>query len=637
MGEVNEEFKAIMARFNAKTKDCSGLGNSQPPAIGKPPTVPASPKPRPTVSTIQSPKYSSDSGHPPRPPVSGKLDPSNGPFKHKGISAIQNAVPPAVPKGPGAPRIYRAETKDSSNASTESSPAAQPVPAARSLVGQKSLFEGRIQSEHMVKESGFKTKAEHVQDNINWNISQALKKQEKMREFPGNRFRPPLEEQKNVFENMDPCSPKRKPLPSDLDLWQRPVKPKRPPNVDLEKFRKARSKVLFGPPPMGSLTGIPNLKIPKPLPQQSHSRPGFIPHLPERPSVDVHALNHRSNDEQDMMYDDAETVRSEKPFFPPAPPVLPPKPANLGEDSLSEIGSSIGEKDSDGDDSECYETVDRVEKDQKPGPKTDKTSRELTKEQKERQKKENDSRKKFMLTGPIEVIHTANVNKNSRGGKLDLCVKQGDSIEIVRINDNPEGKWLARTSDGTFGYISNTNVDVDYDAVKRKFVNNTKMRVSPALKQTQHEDLYDDVDSMADISRLKISHDEYDDVDPITEDFPPPPLELRMPINPKISVKKSKKEERDEKEFRKKFKFEGEIKVLSKMMVDPNANTKKGGGKDLQLARGEILDVIQFTSSEKYLCRNTSGKYGYAPKNLLLEPEWEIYDDVDHPDIYDND
>ncbi len=44
------------------------------------------------------------------------------------------------------------------------------------------------------------------------------------------------------------------------------------------------------------------------------------------------------------------------------------------------------------------------------------------------------------------------------------------------------------------------------------------------------------------------------------------------------------------------------------MMVDPNANLKKGGSKYLEVVREEILDVIQDTSKKHVLCRNRQGK-----------------------------
>eukprot|EP00069_Balaena_mysticetus_P019061 bmy_11762T0 len=90
-----------------------------------------------------------------------------------------------------------------------------------------------------------------------------------------------------------------------------------------------------------------------------------------------------------------------------------------------------------------------------------------------------------------------------------------------------------------------------------------------------------------------------------------PPTDLR-------SLKQIRKAEKAEREFRKKFKFEGEIVIQTRMMIDPNAKTRRGGGKHLALRRGEILEVIEFTSKEEMLCRDTKGKYGYVPRTALL-------------------
>uniref|UniRef100_H3C3C3 SH3 domain-containing protein n=1 Tax=Tetraodon nigroviridis TaxID=99883 RepID=H3C3C3_TETNG len=182
-----------------------------------------------------------------------------------------------------------------------------------------------------------------------------------------------------------------------------------------------------------------------------------------------------------------------------------------------------------------------------------------------------------------EVLHTARVRHDWHGGgKLDLSVRQDECVEILRVKNNPGGKWLARSSTGNYGYISNTCVDIDYEAGQ---VN--------AL-------IYD-----------------YDDIQQVSEDFPPPPPDIR--IDPKV-----------EKELRKKFKYDGPLRPLHTMMVDPNGVIKKLGSKDLPVTPGEIVDVIQFTSSKKALCLNQFGKYGYVSKSLLLPMEGDIYDDVDY-------
>ncbi|XP_008247354.1 PML-RARA-regulated adapter molecule 1 [Oryctolagus cuniculus] len=100
-----------------------------------------------------------------------------------------------------------------------------------------------------------------------------------------------------------------------------------------------------------------------------------------------------------------------------------------------------------------------------------------------------------------------------------------------------------------------------------------------------------------------------------------------LPTDPKL-LKQIRKAEKAEREFRKKFKFEGEIVVHTRMMIDPNAKTRRGGGRHLGIRRGEILEVIEFTSQEEMLCRDPKGKYGYVPRTALLPLETEVYDDV---------
>ncbi|XP_032164643.1 PML-RARA-regulated adapter molecule 1 isoform X1 [Mustela erminea] len=100
-----------------------------------------------------------------------------------------------------------------------------------------------------------------------------------------------------------------------------------------------------------------------------------------------------------------------------------------------------------------------------------------------------------------------------------------------------------------------------------------------------------------------------------------PPADLK-------TLKQIRKAEKAEREFRKKFKFEGEIVIHTRMMIDPNAKTRRGGGKYLGIRRGEILEVIEFTNKDEMLCRDTKGKYGYVPRTALLPLETEVYDDV---------
>ncbi|KAM9849014.1 FYN-binding protein 1 isoform 2-T2 [Aulostomus maculatus] len=398
-------------------------------------------------------------------------------------------------------------------------------------------------------------------------------------------------------------TPLRRPLPRDGPL---PLKPKRPPNVNLEPFLR----FVRGAPPLpgprrtngspasaGRDISLPGMTRP-PKPPQRTSKPTMPPRMA---SVDI-------DDDQDT-YDDITTFD------------------NNG--SRSDHSSRCIDE----GDNEVYEFIDEgheevnpvnPEKNNRKGEK--RQQKKEMKEQIELQKREYELRKKFQLQGEVEVLHTARVRHDWHGGsKLDLSVRQGDSVDILRVRNNPGGKWLARSLNGNYGYISNTCVDVDYEAVKLKVLQSRKSGTSPLPPPPP------DPPQMASIEpthrdSASQDDDDYDDVQAIMDDFPPPPPEINF-------------QHKMEKELRKKFGFDGPVKVLHTAMVDPHSVIKKPGGKYLPVTQGDILDVIQLTNSRKALCYNpTRGKYGYVPRNLLLPPEGDTYDDVDYiGDVHDND
>ncbi|XP_064865165.1 uncharacterized protein LOC115121029 isoform X3 [Oncorhynchus nerka] len=69
--------------------------------------------------------------------------------------------------------------------------------------------------------------------------------------------------------------------------------------------------------------------------------------------------------------------------------------------------------------------------------------------------------KKFKITGQKEAIYQATVMVESKGHKNDLAVKNGDIVSIIRTTNCPKGKWLARDSTNTYGYISVSDVELD--------------------------------------------------------------------------------------------------------------------------------------------------------------------------------
>ncbi|KAG9488441.1 hypothetical protein GDO78_007963 [Eleutherodactylus coqui] len=470
----------------------------------------------------------------------------------------------------------------------------------------------------------------------------------------------------NVKEQKDSSEPRRKPLPTPAQLGPPPQKPTRPPNVDIERFRNGKT--------MGNKVAVSE--------QKSSALSSALP--PPPPAL------------------------KSPPGAPPVPSLPPRNIRNPNEDYKNEDGI----EESDGD---CYEGIDELnaqykrEQEDKNEKKRKKELEQAKKEQKEKEKKEQEIRKRFKLTEQVDVIHNAKANMDYKGGKNELSFKKEDEIEIIRVTDNPEGKWLGRMN-GNYGYIKTLMVKVDYDSLPRKkperhaavendqdiyddvgeqeAISNHSLGANPHFPPpppiNEDEDIYDGVDEgpaessvpqeeekggtslwglfkkrkgteikkkhvqekteqdneEAEMSSANSTteYDVYDDVD--ASDFPPPPTEssLRTSIVEKSpDFKTLKRIEKEEKEFRKKFKFTGEIRVLSSVQVLANLATKKWGSKDLPLKPGEMLDVIQLANNTTLLCKNNEGKYGYVSRSNLIDNDGEIYDDIGEDCIYDND
>ncbi|NXC01667.1 FYB1 protein, partial [Orthonyx spaldingii] len=495
--------------------------------------------------------------------------------------------------------------------------------------------------------------------------------------------RPSGEPQEKEDGDRNSRIPKRKTLPPVFKLGQPPQKPSRPPIVHLEKFRKNPPKKT--PKNSDLKQKVPSSAALAPSIPPSHSTMQLPPPPPaSHPSLQV-----------------------------PAAPSLPPRNIKPSSETISpdnEENYDDVEFVSQESDGEMYEDINDIRSSRGKEKKRDKEDKrrmdQEKKEQKEKEKKEQELRKKFKLTGPIEVLHQARACVDHKGGKNELTVKQGDKIEIIRITDNPEGKWLGRIK-GSYGYIKTTMVEIDYDSLKRKQQPSTRAAVKHTESDQEmyddvgeqdttssqsgdqsgggnmfppppsDQDIYDGIDDEDAISR-SVSQDEdkngiwswgilkrlkvkdekkksvrekaakvneaeenenlfmssstkqsrkdygdnvYDDVD--SSDFPPPPPDPRQvkilppssksgsfgkPKSNEKDVQKLKMMEKEEKEFRKKFKFDGEIKVLYSTTTVQDLPQKRWGYKDLQIKPGESLDIIQSTDDTKVLCRNEEGK-----------------------------
>ncbi|NXH94004.1 FYB1 protein, partial [Pachycephala philippinensis] len=303
------------------------------------------------------------------------------------------------------------------------------------------------------------------------------------------------EPQEKEDEDKPSRMPKRKILPSAFKLGQPPEKPNRPPVVHLGKFQKIHQKknpknegLKQKTPSSAELTAVPTLP--------SHSSMQLPPPPPASyPSLQV-----------------------------PAPPSLPPRNIKPSCETISP------ENEENYDDVEflqrgfvspilSWKCTFRPSKRKEKQDKKDKRRMDQEKkEQKEKEKKEHELRKKFKLTGPIEVLHQARACVDHKGGKNELTVQQGDKIEIIRLRDNPEGKWLGRINE-RYGYIKTTMVEIDYDSLKRK----QKPSTRAAVKHTENDqETYDDVGEQDTTSSIK-----YNCInslfDLLKDLFPPPP------------------------------------------------------------------------------------------------------------------
>ncbi|XP_062471419.1 FYN-binding protein 1 isoform X3 [Pezoporus occidentalis] len=519
--------------------------------------------------------------------------------------------------------------------------------------------------------------------------------------FAEERLSGPSQEKEDGDRSLG--KPKQKPLPPLFKLGQPPQKPSRPPSVDLERFRKSslkdiRVEVLFcsrlythavtwlselvprneGLKQTVSPSAALSLPVPPPHPAMQLPSPPSASH----PSLQAEAAPNLP-------------PRNIKPSFET---VSPENEENYDDVEFVSQGhqNTEGGQESDG---EMYEDINDIRSSREKEKKWDKEEKRRVdqekKEQKEKEKKEQEIRKKFKLTGPIQVLHQARACADHKGGKNELTVKQGDEIEIIRLTDNPEGKWLGRIK-GCYGYIKTTMVEIDYDSLRRKQQQSTTASVKcPESDQEVYDDvgeqdsisnnsagqsgsgsmfppppsdkdIYDGINDEDAATSMPPStkqfgkdcgdNDVYDDVDP--SDFSPPLPDLKqkkMAISPLIrnlssksarlvkhksdekDAQKFKNMEREEKQFRKKFKFEGEIKVMYSTTAVQDLPQRRWGSKDLQVKPGESLEIIESTDDTKVLCRNGEGKYGYVLRSDLVQNDGEIYDDIGDDCIYDND
>ncbi|KAE8632072.1 hypothetical protein XENTR_v10001415 [Xenopus tropicalis] len=400
---------------------------------------------------------------------------------------------------------------------------------------------------------------------------------------PSPKFNTPP---KDKFDDI----PKLKLLPSKAVLGPKPKKPARPPYVDLDKFKPLDD---FGDyVVMRSNTDV-RREPPKIF--ASHSQPNLATCSPSR-SI------RRSVRESQEFYED---VIQFSPF-------RNNKAASLQNFVIPEACAD-----------ETYDDVDLIMGSRKTSvnSSTSEASILITNWRndmnlKRTEKLEKEFRKKFQFHGEIKILTRMMVDPNAVLGKLgdkDLLYTKGEILDVIQLTNTD--KILCRNCEGKFGYVPRKAVL----KLEKNIYNITDI----------DDTIYDDTELISNtfpaVPAKAKNQQSY-----LTRMFQRNSSQSRNQIKPQIPKReKPTDEEREAKDLKKRFKFTGEIRVLTRMMVVPSAGNKRGGGKELPISKGEILEVIQFTNEEKVLCRNSKRKYGYVKRRYVLQIEKDLYDDVD--------
>ncbi|XP_036361744.1 FYN-binding protein 1 isoform X3 [Octopus sinensis] len=156
----------------------------------------------------------------------------------------------------------------------------------------------------------------------------------------------------------------------------------------------------------------------------------------------------------------------------PPPPRKPVASSTSSDQTYDDIGNTprVDESDDAYDDlTDFQENEKKREKEQKERRDKEEKKRK-EKEEKERRKQEKEEKKmraKLKMDGTEQVLsegtYTGEVFKP---GKLDLAIKKGDRINILRMHNNPAGKWLAKSEDGRLGYVDSQFVEICASNIK---------------------------------------------------------------------------------------------------------------------------------------------------------------------------
>ncbi|XP_033979002.1 FYN-binding protein 1 isoform X1 [Trematomus bernacchii] len=497
---------------------------------------------------------------------------------------------------------------------------------------------------------------------------------------PSIKKPPKLFPQTSSITNDATSGPKKNPLPNSLALGPAPAKPNRPPKVDLESFKRGAVASDNGP---GSFKK-PTLPIPSHASIHSNN---MTPPQPLQPAVPRLPPGHPG-------------AMMQQGEFHEDPPPLPPSTGHPSQRAKEENVDHDDDEDMYEDlEDRWEESEQKQDKQREKDEKEEKKQLEAEKKQQKKEQDARKKYKLVGSLDVIHQGKACVDCKGSKtdlalkhGDCLDIIRVMGnpEGKWVGRLQDGSIGYVKTTSVEIDFNTLKRHKSEPAYDPEVYDDIdvmssdNSGMKRPGVVLPPPpgDGEEIYDDIDPNLDViptdcrsspkkprsflqmfdrnRRLSstkempppeqfnaegnsaIDEDIYDDVDSQSGPPVPPTISSLPPLKGRsktldMDPKKQKKFEKEEKEFRKKFKYEGEIQVLNQVTIAPTLTNKKWSGKELAVRAGEKLDVIVNAVDNKLICRNDEGKFGYVSTGHIFTDDGDIYDDIGDDCIYDND
>jgi len=108
--------------------------------------------------------------------------------------------------------------------------------------------------------------------------------------------------------------------------------------------------------------------------------------------------------------------------------------------------------------------------------------------------------KRYKLTGEEIPVQMGRVKESRAGKRLDLSVQEGEVVGILRMKDNPAGRWLVQNHNNQVGYVEITNIEVDVNTIKSTMSEicrkSSPQNIYTVYSPENEEDIYQDISNV---------------------------------------------------------------------------------------------------------------------------------------------